>query len=141
MAEAAWASSVLQDVGDGTGYAPTATLRADLATTTSYVASSHVKVVGAKKIALLLKITWVDSTSTEWYVEWSHDGTTFYRSPNLSPSSGTNTVYVNSQTHASGASVNICDSFDAEAAYMRVNVKKTGGVGADKAEIIAQMRI
>lgn len=139
MAEVAWDSAVTHGAYPKTRAAPTATLRADAATTTSYVASSHVKTVAGVKIAVLIKVTWVDSTSTEWYVEWSHDGTTWYRSINVAPSAGTNTVTVNNQTHASGASVNLCDSFEPEGAYMRVNIKKTGGVGADKAEIIAQL--
>ena len=137
MALAIWTAANTAQLDGRARVDPYATIRADLATTTSYVASSHVATTGFRRVAVLIKVTWVDSTSTEWYVEWSMDGTTWYRSINVSPSAGTNTITVNSQTHVSAASVNLTDSFDVEAPFMRVNIKKTGGVGADTAEIIA----
>lgn len=138
MVEAAFSSAVAQGRNDRVGAATPATLRANAALTTSYVASDHCKVPSARKIGILLKLTYVAATSVEWYVEWSHDATTWYRSINVSPSSGTNTIYANSQTYTLGAaSVNLCDLVEPQAAYLRVYIKKTGGAGADAAEIIA----
>lgn len=138
MAEAAFASAVSQGRNDRVGAAVPATLRADAALTTSYVATDHCKVPSARKIGILLKLTYVAATSVEWYVEWSHDATTWYRSVNVSPSTGTNTIYANSQLYTlGGASANLCDLTEPQAGYMRVQIKKTDGAGADKAEVIA----
>jgi hypothetical protein len=91
-----------------------------------------------RKVNLLLTLTWVDSTSLEYYVEWSHDASNWFRSINVSTSSGVNTITANNQTFAASASAKLVDSFDKQARYMRVNVKKTGGVGADSLEVIAE---
>ena len=117
----------------------TATLRAALATTTSYVASSHVQVSQGHRVVLEFALTWADSTSTQWYVEWSPDGTTWFRSINVSSSGGVNTVTLNNATFASGASAAWVDPIEPEGLYMRVNVKKTGGVGADALAVTATL--
>ena len=110
----------------------TATLRASAATTTSYVASSHVRVGQFQYVSLDFILTWVDSTSTEWYVEWSQDGTTWYRSLDYAVSGGTITATLNSATIANAASANWNDGpIAVQDVYMRVFAKKTGGVGAD----------
>lgn len=108
------------------------TARADAALTTSYVASSHVNVERFDSIAALLDLTWVDCTSIEWYVEWSFDESNWFRSVNVDASAGVNTITANSQTYAASASVKLCDGgIPVEAPFVRVAVKKTGGVGAD----------
>lgn len=109
----------------------TATIRAAAATTTSYVASSHVDLIDVRKVNLLFAVGWVDSTSCEYYVEWSDDASNWYRSINVATAAGVNTVTANNQTIAVTASVKWADSFEKQARYMRVAVKKTGGVGAD----------
>lgn len=115
----------------------TAPLRAATATTTSYVASDHVYCGIGQKLSLEFALVWVDSTSTEWYLEWSSDGTNWYRELNLSPSSGTSTAYANNQTIANSASAKWIHSQDVVDAFVRVGVKKTGGVGADTLAVTA----
>ena len=107
------------------------TPRANLALTTSYVATSHIDCSQANKVNVYFTLTWVDSTSTEYYVEWSYDGTTWFRSLNISPSGATNTVLDNTQTRAASASAKWVDTFPRQGSYMRLFVKKSGGVGAD----------
>lgn len=135
MALAEWGSAVGQGVVPGS--APSATMRTAAATTSSYVASNHVNVAGASYLALLFKLTRTDTTSAQWYVEWSHDATTWYRSVNVSASGGTNTLTENSATISYSASLNWCDSFPVEAPYCRVSVKTTGGATADVLEVLA----
>lgn len=107
-------------------------LRASAATTTSYVASDHAEVSAYERLSLEFALTWADSTSTEWYVEWSSDASNWYRSTNSAASTGTNTVTLNSQTLVLGASSKwVHGPFDVADRYIRVLVKKTGGVGAD----------
>jgi len=107
-------------------------LRASAATTTSYVASDHADVSAYERLSLEFTLTWVDSTSTQWYVEWSSDGTNWFRSTNTATSTGTHTLTVNEQTLVLGASTKwIHGAFDVADRYVRVAVKKTGGVGAD----------
>lgn len=115
----------------------TSAIRAAAATTTSYVASNYVATGQAKRITLEFTLVWVDSTSTEWYIEWSHDGSTWFRSVDYAVGGGTNTGTVNVNTLASSASLKWVDSFEPEGIYMRVNVKKTGGVGADTLAVTA----
>jgi len=115
------------------------TPRANLALTTSYVATSHIDCSQANKVNVYFTLTWVDSTSTEYYVEWSHDGATWFRSLNISPSGATNTVLDNTQTRAASASANWVDTFPRQAPYMRLYVKKTGGVGADALKVEAHV--
>jgi len=112
-----------------------ATPRANAATTTSYVASSHIDCSQGNRIVLYFTMTWVDSTSHTYYVEWSHDGTTFFRSINVATAAGVNTLTMNENLVTLGASTNWADSFERQAPYMRVQIKKTGGVGADAVKI------
>ena len=115
-------------------------LRAALAHTTSYVATGHMKTADGDFVSLALALVWADSTSTEWYVEWSQDGTTWYRSLNYSASAGVITTVANNATLVNGASANWNDGpIRIQDAYMRVQVKKTGGVGADTIAIYASL--
>lgn len=107
------------------------TLRAVLATTSSYVATSHIDCSQASKINVYFTMTWVDSTSHTYYVEWSKDGTTFFRSINNASSGATNTITMNENVATLAASTNWVDTFERQAPYMRLQIKKTGGVGAD----------
>lgn len=115
------------------------TPRATTATTTSYVASSHIDCSQGNRVTLYFTLTWVDSTSHTYYVEWSHDATTWFRSINVATSAGTNTLTMNENLATLGASTNFADSFDRLAPYMRVQIKKTGGVGADTMKIEAHV--
>ena len=116
------------------------TLRAALATTTSYVATSHMRTFDAEWVSLDFELVWVDSTSTQWYVEWSRDGTTWYRSLNASASAGTTTCVENANTLVSTATLNWNDGpIRVQGAYMRVSVKRTGGVGADTLAVFATL--
>lgn len=115
----------------------TAPLRAVLASTTSYVASNHLYVGQGEKVTFQFALVWADSTSTEWYIEWSPDATTWYRSLNLSAAAGVNTATLNNQSLASGASATWEDSVYVQDVYVRVAVKKTGGVGADTLGVTA----
>lgn len=115
------------------------TPRATLATTNSYVVTSHIDCSQGNKINVYFTLTWVDSTSTSYYVEWSHDASTWFRSVNVSPAAGTNTVTMNENVVTLGASTNWVDTFERQAPYMRLYVKKTGGVGADTLKVEAQV--
>lgn len=117
----------------------TATMRAALATTTSYVVTSHVSCATARLINLKFTLVWADSTSTEWYIEWSHDATTWWRSVNYSTSGAVNTAIYNYNTYASGASAKWMDPVEPQDIYMRLYVKKTGGVGGDTLAVYATM--
>ena len=118
------------------------TLRAALATTSSYVATSHMRTLDGEWVSLDFALVWVDSTSTQWYVEWSQDGTTWYRSLNYSASAGTITATANNATIVLGASTNWNDGpIRVQDNYMRVQVKKTGGVGADTLAVFATLLV
>lgn len=108
------------------------TLRASAALTTSYVASDYTIVQPGRTVTLEFVLTWADSTSVEWYVEWSSDASTWYRSCNFSASAGTITATLNNATIANSASANWVDGpITVLDRYMRIRAKKTGGVGAD----------
>lgn len=114
------------------------TLRASAAMTTSYVAGSHFKCQPGRAFALEFALTWADSTSVEWYVEWSSDGSTWYRSCNFAASTGTITATLNNATIANSASANWIDGpITVIDRYARVSVKKTGGSGGDAVAIRA----
>ena len=115
------------------------TIFADADPTTSYVASDTLYCAQAALANLELVITRSTSTSFEWYLEWSNDGTTWFRELNISPSSGTNTVYANSYTLGVSSSVNVLLSNAVLAPYLRVNVKRTGGSSSDKVTIKAAL--
>jgi len=117
-------------------------LRAAAAHTTSYVATSHFRCADAEWFSLDFALVWVDSTSTEWYVEWSQDGTTFYRDTAVAVSGGVGTLAVSSNTIALGATTNWNDGpYRVRDAYARVQVKKTGGVGADTLAVLASLLV
>lgn len=116
----------------------TATLRAATATTASYVATSHTEVGGSDKVTLLFDYVHDDATSIEYYVEWSNDGTNWYRSISTSTSGGTVTVSLNNATLAVSGSVEFADTFDAQAKFMAVRVKHTGGSGTNTLAVKAQ---
>ena len=138
MALVKWASAVKQNRTNSLGFTPQATLRAVAALTASYVASSHVSVVGFRRVTLLLAYVFSSATSIEWYVEFSHDGTTWYRVVNKSASAGTVTNVAANDTMTVTESLNFCDTFETQGAYMRVSVKRTNGAAGDTLGIIAQ---
>ena len=115
------------------------TPRANLATTASYVASSHIDCSQGNKITLYFTLTWVDSTSHTYYVEWSHDASAWFRSINVATATSVNTLTMNENLVTIGASTNWADNFERIAPYMRVQIKKTGGVGADAMKIEAHV--
>lgn len=117
------------------------TLLATVDPTTSYAAagtSSHVKCAGADTIGLLFTHVHGTSTSFEWYVEWSYDGTTFFRTCNKSVSGAavTNTLSEDTLT-VSSSILKWVDTFPPQAPYFRVNVKRTGGSSTDTIAIVA----
>lgn len=116
-------------------------IRENLALTTSYVQgganTNYFKCLGYDQITLEFTLTWVDSTSVEWYVEWSSDGTNWFRSLNYSASAGVITGVANNATIANSASAKWADSFPVQDVYCRVSFKKTGGVGADALAVTA----
>lgn len=115
------------------------TIRENLALTTSYVAgganTNYFKALGYDRITLLFKLTWVDSTSVQWIVEWSDDAVTWYQSTNELNAAGVTAVRSGTVTNA--ASANWCESVPVEGVYCRVSSKKTGGTGGDSLQIIA----
>ena len=131
MAEATRTTGTVFNVGQLTFRSDVAALRAAAALTTSYVASSHVDCRWTKTICLLFTSIWASATSVEYYVEWSDDGTTWYRSLSASTSSGVVTMTENSATIAVSASLNFADAFPVQAQYMRVWAKRTGGASGD----------
>jgi len=106
-------------------------LREAAALTTSYVASDHTRVTMARRVSLLFTSAWASATSIEYYVEWSWDGTTFFRSVNIATSGATNTLTENLNTLAVGAAKKWIDSFEVQAPYIRVYAKRTGGAAGD----------
>ena len=121
----------------------TAVLRASAATTTSYVATNHIRCADGVSIVFNFDLTWVDSTSQQWYVEWSDDGTTWRRETSTSNVAGVWTHVVKSQSMTLGASTSWTDGQELNAprtalgAYCRLQVKKTGGGGADALAVSA----
>lgn len=117
-------------------------VRAAAVTTTSYVESNHFRCVDGEWLSLDFTLAWVDSTSTEWYVEWSPDGTNFHRSLNYSAAAGVITASLNNATIASSASIKWNDGpIVVQDTYARVVVKKTGGVGADTLAVVATLMV
>ena len=134
MAEVGAGSSLTSSKKVGLVYA----LRADAALTSSYVATSHLKSISGEWINLDFLFTWAAATSVEWYVEWSADGTTWYRDTSYSVSAGVATLLASSNTIAVTASVNWNDGpIRCRDNYMRVQAKKTTGAGADSLAISA----
>jgi len=117
------------------------TLLAAVDPTTSYAAagtSSHFKTAGADSITLLFTRAHSSATSIEWYVEWSLDGTTFFRTVTKTVSGGTVTNAFSEDTITAGATIlRWTDSFPAQAPYCRVVCKRTGGAAGDTVAIVA----
>jgi hypothetical protein len=133
------ATSIATTAAGGLRSTFAAVVRADAALTTSYVASDHMDVTGADACTVLIAYTYASATSIEWYVEWSHDGTTWFRSINVSPAAGVNTITANSQTYATSATINLSDgNIPVEAAYVRVQIKRTGGAAGDTAAVTVE---
>lgn len=108
----------------------THTLRAaGTATTTSYVASSHARVNQFERVNVRFVYDWDDGTSIQWYYEWSADASTWHREQNVSDSAGTRTHTDQENTKTIGADGNWCDPLYVVDAYVRVQVKRTGGSG------------
>ena len=135
--------TALQQFGGTDGrqnYIAYGTARAAAALTTSYVESTYYFDVGHyNSIDLLIKKTWADSTSSQWYVEWSHDATTWYREVGTAYSAGTNTVVPLLSSRTVGASENLIEPHPILARYVKVWAHKTGGTGADGMEIVIGM--
>ena len=138
MALATWTADPdlnLTTRGIDTRWVEVATLRALAALTTSYVASDHIGVTKHERLTFLIFHNWTDATSIEWYYEWSNDASTWWRDTNSATSTSTNTITANNQTLAVSADANIAHTVDVKGRYVRVSIKKTGGVGADAASV------
>lgn len=109
-----------------------AVVRTSAALTSSYVASEAFEAPYKAAMVLEFDLTWVDSTSTEWYVEWSPDGLTSWRR-DLAEStvSGTTTVLDSAVTRAASVAAKWAFLTRPKGKFFRVFVKKTGGAGAD----------
>jgi hypothetical protein len=101
-------------------------LRPISALTASYVATGHLDCSQAENINLYFILAWVGSTSISYYIEWSYDATTWFRSINVSPSAGTNTITMNENVVAVTAVVNWVDTYKRQAPFMRVQIKEAG---------------
>lgn len=105
-------------------------LRALAALGTSYEVDDYAKVIQGRRATLLIDYNHTDATSIEWYVEWSHDGTNWFRSSNISASGAVNTVTANNATFSTSGDANLADSFEVLAPYLRVQIKRSGGTAA-----------
>ena len=102
-----------------------AVLKAATALTTSYVATDHVICASANIVTLELTYTHGSAPSIQWYLEWSSDGTNWFRDTNVATSTGTNTVTENISTFATSASTKITQQFTVKDYYLRANYKST----------------
>lgn len=135
MAEVLFGSAVQQGRSVKVGAFASAALLAAVDPTTSYAAagtSSHANCAGARAITLLFTRVHNSATSIEWYVEWSQDGTTFFRTVNKSVLGGAVTNTLSEDTIAVSATIlRWTDTFAPQAPYFRVVVKRTGGAASD----------
>lgn len=87
----------------------------------------------ARKVSLFFGVTWVDATSFEYYIEWGRSTTVFARSVSQATAAGVITLTRNNA--AIGVSATLLDwidTFDVQAPYYRVVVKRTGGAVTNK---------
>lgn len=96
------------------------------ALTTSYVASNHVLCGAAERISLAFTYVHGTATSVEYYVEWSSDGSTWFRSINAATSGATNTLTQNANTISVSGSIKWEDTFNSQDMYVRISYKSTG---------------
>lgn len=100
--------------------------------TTTYAAlGDHVKCDRASRVTLLFVAAWVSASHQNYYVEWSHDATTWFRTPNVATAAGVNTLTENENKIALGAALNWSDHFPVVAPYMRIFAKRTVGAAGD----------
>ena len=115
------------------------TLFANADPTTSYVASSWIKVCDSKQVTVQFKYTYNSSTAIVYYYEWSPDAVTWYTAVNIATTAGANTVTQPINTIAVSASVNWEDAFYVQDVFLRVQVKRTGGAVSDTIAITATL--
>lgn len=102
-------------------------LRAASDPTTSYVEpTTHIRTADFFLVAAKFAFVKTDGTSFEWYYEWSEDGITWYREPNVSTSAGTSTITAAENTFVA-ATANLIDVLYVADNFFRVYVKRTGG--------------
>ena len=131
MAEVIATSGIAATRNPGNRHANRFILREALLPTGSYVASDHAEVLEAEKLSLLITLAGhATLTSLTYYVEWSYDGTTWFRSINVAASGATNTLTQNENTIAITGDVKFCDTFDVQAPYVRVSIKAGGTIDA-----------
>lgn len=121
----------------GVRQANSTTLRPAAAPTASYVASSHANVVMGRLLTLLFDIVQDSMTAVAYYVEWSHDGTNWFRSTNVAAAAGTNTLTENENVLAVSANIKIADTMQVQAPFVRVQVKATGVIGNETVAVDA----
>lgn len=144
MAEAAVTSiSVLPSRPslDTTRWIGTTPFLAATTLTTSYVATDYVRCGSSQYVTLEFTYVHASAASVEYYVEWSDDGTTFFRSINVATSTGTNTLTMNNQTVATSGNLKWADSFLTQCPFFRINYKSTtngDGTLACKAVLLGQ---
>lgn len=107
------------------------TLRAAAAPTGSYVDTDYARVQVGRILTLLFTATWASVTSYDYYVEWSFDGTNWFRSINSSASGATNTITANSNRFAISAAAKWADTMQVQAPYVRVALKANGVIGSE----------
>ena len=96
MALAAW---------DGTGYANVANLATIVVLADNFAATDHADVSRTTDHALLLDFTRDNADSYEWYLEWSFDATTWFRTTNVSAVGGVTTVSLSHRQAGRGVCV------------------------------------
>ena len=131
MAEIQATSGVFATKNPGNRHANRFALREAALPTGSYVASDHAEVLEGEKVTLLITLSGhVSLTSVTYYVEWSFDGTTWFRSVNVAASGATNTLTSNENVKAISGDDSWADTFEVQAPYVRVSVKAGGTINA-----------
>ena len=112
------------------------TIRSAAILTTSYVAATTIEQAGRfNQLALLLAYTQGSLTSLEIKIEFSMDGTTFFRETVTSVSGGTSTLSMNEYTFTSTG--NIVIPLPAFYDFIKVSAKGTGTVTSSSLAITA----
>lgn len=101
-------------------------IRPAAALTAGYVATGHLDCSQAENINLYFILAWVGSTAISYYIEWSYDATTWFRSINVAAAAGTNTITMNENVVAVSAVVNWVDTYKRQAPFMRIQIKEAG---------------
>lgn len=109
-----------------------ANLRDASALTTSYVASSAVRVGNAKFVSISFDFTWGSATSVEWYYAWASTSTGTARPETVTATTGATTTHlVAANTLAVTASAAWVDRVKPQGAFLVVYAKRTGGSASD----------